>query len=133
MKKLACSLLIIVFLASGVLFLGIVHASKSVSGFIGSDTTWSAAESPYELTGPVGVPSGVTLTIEAGATVDFNTYYLQVNGTLNVHGTSDNRINLITTAPTVTTSQIQLMPSSTSWSGQTGSGCIIENANLDTV
>ena len=132
MKKLACSLLIIIFVASSTLFMGNVHASSAVGGLITSDTTWSAARSPYQLTGPVGVPSGVTLTIEPGATVDFSTYYLQVNGTLNARGTSDNKINLMTTASTVTTSQVQLMPSSTSWSDQTGSGCIIENASLNT-
>ena len=47
-------------------------SQTNVSGALSSDTTWSLANSPYTLTGNVLVTSGVTLTIEAGVTVKFN-------------------------------------------------------------
>lgn len=127
MKKLACSLIIIVFLVSSIFFLGNVHASLLVGGLITSDTTWGIANSPYQLTGPVGVLNGVTLTIEPGVTVDFKTYYIQVNGTLKAQGTSNNNICIKTDDPMSNPyQQIEFNPSSTSWNEQTNSGCIIE-------
>ena len=42
--------------------------AASVSGTITEDTTWTAANSPYTLTGHITVDSGVTLTIEPGVT-----------------------------------------------------------------
>lgn len=61
---------------------GVVQASTGVMGIISSDTTWTQANSPYNLTGNVLVDSGVTLTIEAGATLNSNEYYIRVDGTL---------------------------------------------------
>ena len=120
MKKLACYLLIVLFLVGSFLFIDNVHASTSVGGLLVSDTTWSAANSPYQFTGPVGVPNGVTLTIEPGVTVDFGSYYLLVNGTLTAQGTSNNNICIKTDAPIGNPyQQIQLNPSSTSWNEQT--------------
>ncbi len=129
MKKLFCSLLIIVFLAGSTFFMGNVHASSSVGGLITSDTTWGIANSPYQLTGSVGVSSGVTLTIEPGVTVDFKAYYIQVNGTLRAEGTNDKNIVFTTDYPFGQTEgfQIQFFPGSASWSEQTQTGCIIEN------
>ena len=129
MKKLACSLLIIIFLASSILFLGNVHASSTVGGPITSDTTWGIANSPYQLTGPVGVLSGATLTIEPGVTIDFKAYYIQVNGTLKAQGTSDKNIIFTTDYPFGQTEgfQIQFFPGSTNWNEQIQKGCIIEN------
>jgi hypothetical protein len=133
MKKLACSLLVILFIASGILFLGNVHASSYVGGLITTNNTWGIANSPYQLTGPVGVLSGVTLTIEPGVTVDFATFYLQVNGTLNARGTIDNNIVFTSIGRWSTSSQqIEFMPSSTSWNNQANSGSIIENAVFNT-
>ena len=108
---------------------GTVYASTDVGGIISSNAIWTKANSPYNLLGPTLVSSGVTLTIEAGATVNLNTYYLQVNGTLNAIGTSTNPIYLNSSA--VNAGRIEFTASSTSWNEQSGSGCIIENAVID--
>jgi hypothetical protein len=79
----------------------------------------------------------VTLTIEAGTTVKLNSYYMQVNGTLIAIGTSANPISISGGSTTdvndpffYTPAGITFYPSSTSWNEQTGSGCIISNADF---
>lgn len=105
------------------MFVDTVQAYTDVNGVINSDKTWTKANSPYSLTGPVAVNSGVTLTIEAGTAVNLNDYYIQVNGTLIAKGTSTNLINFNGGGITFTSA-------SKSWNEQTGSGCIIENAQF---
>ena len=48
------------------LLLVFVSAATSVSGTISSNTTWSATDSPFQVTGNVTVATSTTLTIEAG-------------------------------------------------------------------
>ena len=68
-------------------------ADTNVSGIISVDTTWTLANSPYIVTGGIIVNSGVTLTIEAGATVKFDSLKsLIIEGTLIAKGTSSNKI-----------------------------------------
>jgi parallel beta-helix repeat protein len=67
--------------------LGLAQAPIEVNGILTQDTTWNKRDSPYFFTCAVGVPQGVTLTIKAGVIVDIGSYYLEVNGTLNVEGT----------------------------------------------
>ena len=77
------------------LAIGIASASGPtyVSGPITSDTTWTLANSPYIVIGGVLVNNGVTLTIEPGVTVKFDSgFALQIDGTLIARGTSDNTI-----------------------------------------
>lgn len=66
--------------------LGSAQTPIEVKGTLTQDTVWTNQGSPYIFTGAVGVPQGITLTIKAGATVDIGSYYLEVNGTLNVEG-----------------------------------------------
>lgn len=109
---------------AGAAYFSVAHASTEVIGVISTDTKWTEAKSPYSLTGPVLVKEGVTLTIEAGATVNLNEYYIQVNGTLRAIGRSDDLIR-------ISGKELKIMGTSPSWDEQTGSGSIIENAFLE--
>ena len=102
------------------------QSGTNVSGIISQNTIWTQANSPYTLTGPVLVSNGVVLTIQAGATVNLGSYYIDVNGTLQAIGSS---LNLITfnSAPT---GQINFTQYSSSWDQQSQTGCVIENAVL---
>ena len=99
-----------------------------------SDTTWTLANSPYTLTGNVLVNNGVTLTIQAGVQVYLGNYYLEVNGTLNASGTTTDEIQFISVGDGLqgldipSNGVILFTSASSSWNGQTNSGCIIENA-----
>ncbi len=62
------------------------QSGTQVSGILVKDTTWTKAQSPYSLTGPVGVSTGVRLTVEAGTVINCNGFFIAVNGTLNVKG-----------------------------------------------
>jgi parallel beta-helix repeat protein len=66
----------------------------TVTGFIAVDTVWSPTTcDPYTATGSVIVQSGVTLTIEAGTTIKFNSLKaLTVQGTLIARGTAGSPI-----------------------------------------
>jgi len=71
---------------------GLAQTGTNENGIISSDTTWTKADSPYTLTGPVGIAKGATLMIEPGVTVNIGTFYLEVNGTLNAQGTPSEQI-----------------------------------------
>jgi hypothetical protein len=66
------------------------QAATVVSGAIAANTTWSLANSPYEVTADVSVVSAATLTIEAGAIVYFDagTNLTVSNGALVARGTA---------------------------------------------
>ena len=47
-------------------------SATNVSGLISKNTSWILANSPYIVTGNILVNNGVTLNIEPGVTVKFN-------------------------------------------------------------
>ena len=103
---------------------GTVQASTNVTGIITSDTTWTKANSPYNLTGNVLVDKGVTLTIQAGTTVNLGSYYILVNGTLQAIGDYANLIIF-------NDGQITFTQYSVGWNDSTDTGCIIEDTNMN--
>ena len=105
---------------------GFAQSGTNVTGIISQNTTWTQANSPYTLTGPVLVSNGVVLTIQAGATINLGDYYIEVNGTLQAIGSSLNPVTFYS-APN---GQINFTEYSSSWNQQTQTGCVIENAVL---
>ena len=72
-----------------------------VQGVISTDTTWTAADSPYLIVGHAIVNYFTTLTVEPGTVVKFTgSYYLRIDGILNAQGTEDNRIVFTSNAVT---------------------------------
>lgn len=70
----------------------------NVSGTLSTNTTWNSTGTPYNMTGNIIVPNGVTLTIDGTASLvevkSNGNYYIQVSsgGTLIVTGTAVNRV-----------------------------------------
>jgi len=70
-------------------------ATVFVSGFIDTDTNWTAANSPYIVVGDITINDTATLTIEPGAEVKFDgPFSLTVQGTLISVGNDPNRITI---------------------------------------
>jgi hypothetical protein len=92
LRKLACTLLVVIILLSFLLLVENVSADTFVYGTISQNTTWTTVNSPYTLTANVLVNTGVTLTIQPGVTVKLGSWELQVLGTLTAQGTSSNKI-----------------------------------------
>jgi len=92
-------------------------AQTNVSGYILTNTTWTLANSPYIVTGNILVNNGVTLTIEPGVTVKFDTTKsLQIDGELIAIGTAQNRITFTATSSNPVKGswgRIQFSPTST--------------------
>jgi len=92
---------IIVWLGIAVLSMGMLlrldiksveAADINVSGVISSNTTWTA-DNVYIVVGDVTVSEGITLTIQAGVTVKFNSNtLLLVNGRLIADGTTGQHV-----------------------------------------
>ena len=80
------SLLLILSITNG-------NAQTNVSGVISTNTTWTKAGSPYILTANILVNTGISLTIEPGASVKVNENYgITINGTLIANGNSTDSI-----------------------------------------
>jgi len=132
MKSVSCAFLIAIivcgFALAGDIYFGTVQVSAQAPGMIvviSSDTTWTKADNPHTLTGPLLVSEGATLTIEAGATVNLNSYDVVVNGTLRAIGSSAEKVQLNNGGT------IELTQYSNGWDEETGSGSIFKHVFLD--
>jgi outer membrane protein assembly factor BamB len=68
-------------------------SQTNVSGVISTNTTWTKAASPYNVTGNILVNSGVILTINDGVTIKVNgDFYIKIEGNLNAVGTTNSKI-----------------------------------------
>lgn len=81
------------------LIVSISYAQTNVAGGIYQNATWSLANSPYVVNGPVVVFPGVTLTIEPGVEIKINNLsssniYIETRGTLNCIGTDAQPIKI---------------------------------------
>ncbi len=80
-------------LTSGTTTVSVYSNPTLVSGAITTNTTWTLANSPYQVTGDIDVRAGVTLTIEPGVTVMFDgARDMTINGTLLANGTAAQHI-----------------------------------------
>jgi parallel beta-helix repeat protein len=102
---------------------GKAQASTYVDGIINADTTWTEASSPYILNGQLTINSGVTLTIEAGTTINLNIYNMQIDGKLIAIGNNINHIYINGAKGTTSRQTVTIG----------ASNCTIENAILTSV
>ncbi len=71
-------------------------AETAVGGTLASNTTFTLANSPYVLNDDLIVPSGITLTVNAGVTIQITTrHHIRVLGVLNVNGTAAQKVNIV--------------------------------------
>ena len=71
------------------------HAQTAVSGVV-TTTTWTRSAGPYRVIDTVTVPTGNTLTIEAGIDVYFDVdVQFIVQGALRVHGTETDSVRFL--------------------------------------
>jgi len=138
MKRLACLILILTILVSGLFCVQNIHAQIGGGETIASNTEWTVADSPVNFNGSVTVATGKTLTIDPGVTVNLGMYYLLVDGTLTAEGNASNQIvftsNVNSGNQTLENSPAEPIifgSTSTPWSAATDSGSIIQNAVLD--
>jgi hypothetical protein len=110
--------------------LGLAQTGTNISGIISQETTWTKERGPYQLTGNITVNSGTTLIIEAGTTVNLESYTIQVFGTLIAKGNSTNKIHF-NGFNDPNSYQIIFNQSSTSWNELTNTGCIIEDTVIN--
>jgi hypothetical protein len=138
-NKVFALFLVLVLVVTGLTMMATMPFGRAQIGttvssqIINSDTTWTKTNSPYNITGPVEVAKGATITIQPGVTVNLNTFTMQVNGALTARGTSSNPITINggyqPRSPAIGSTDrvgtIELAGGS-SWNEQTGTGSIIE-------
>jgi hypothetical protein len=98
----------IIFCVVSILMFCSVYAQTTFSGGIYQNTTWTAANSPYIITGSVVVFPGKTLNIEPGVEIKIdnqvnNNIYIEARGTINCIGTDILPIKIHTIYDTTST------------------------------
>jgi hypothetical protein len=83
---------LLVTILAGLCLVSDVNAANSFHGILTQSGTWTRANSPYTLDGPLAIDKGVTITVEPGVTINLNGFYIQVNGTLIAQGTDNDKI-----------------------------------------
>jgi hypothetical protein len=104
---------------------GVVSGAEVLDS-ISYDTTWTKIESPYSFKNSVTIQNGVTLTVEAGVTVDLNGNSLQVNGILRAVGRDTEKV-------VFNNGYILFSSNSVGWDDQSGTGDTIQNSTLNDV
>lgn len=70
-----------------------LNSQTNVGGVLSSNTTWTHAGSPYNVTSNLAVPSGIALTIEPGVEIIFDTdLQIIIQGTIKAIGDGANSI-----------------------------------------
>ncbi|MEM3783961.1 MAG: right-handed parallel beta-helix repeat-containing protein [Candidatus Bathyarchaeia archaeon] len=106
-----------------------VESGTLVSGIVNTNTTWTLANSPYILKGPVLVNRSAVLTIEPGVIVNFTRYFIQVDGVLNARGNETHPIRFISVEETTSEEgSIIFTASSIPWDEAANFGSIIDHA-----
>lgn len=129
MKKLFLCTFLVFVIVSGFALVGMVQVSAQAHGevvVISSDTVWTNVAGLRELAGDVIVSEGVTLTVDAGVTVNLNYYKILVNGTLAARGKITDPVHFVD-------GRIEFTEFSVGWDEQTGTGSIFENVVLENV
>jgi hypothetical protein len=88
----AFTLTLVAILFSSFCFILNPVSASNQTGTISEDTIWTKQDSPYTVLGQVTVNDGVTLTIEAGVTVNI-CGTLQVNGAIAAKGSDESKID----------------------------------------
>jgi hypothetical protein len=113
---------------------GYSSSGTPVGGIILENTTWALENSPYIFVDEVTVAKEATLTIDPGVTLDLGIWRLIVKGTLCARGNETHRIKFQSfEQPLYDWTRIFFESGSTRWNETTGTGCIIEYAEIDCV
>ena len=115
------------------------EAQTPVVGVIYTNTTWTAAGSPYVLGGEVEILGGATLTILAGVRVEFEPGSRLLiggedaadTGRLLVAGTRSRRVNFVSSVPGEVAGGVELRPGA-AWDAD-GTGSAIRFARFESV
>ncbi|HUK85207.1 MAG TPA: hypothetical protein VLU95_05040, partial [Candidatus Acidoferrum sp.] len=109
------------------------QVGTSVGGILLDNTVWTPNGSPYNFVNDVIVAQNSTLTITPGTVVNIGLSAFIINGTLNARGNSDNRIVFEAQNRTARSwpPRIFFNDSSTPWNENTGTGCIIDYAQIN--
>ena len=110
----------------------------NVPKVISRDTRWTAEKSPYIITGNLLVKENVTLEIEPGVTVRFETpsvpsagYYIRVDGALKAVGSEEKPILFTAKDPASPWGCIAFMDTSLDWDETASAGSVLKHCIIE--